>query len=113
MPADVWVCTEKIVSKKDCFLFSTTCSNLVYSESDKLFLNNRLIDLAISKYSEDKAFIFEKPNVNDLQKKLQYIVDNENIVKEYKESATDFICNKYNWDDIVDDTLKLYKNNGD
>lgn len=62
---------------------------------------------------EDKAFIFEKSNVNDLQKKLQYIVDNENIVKEYKESATDFICNKYNWDDIVDDTLKLYKNNGD
>ena len=62
---------------------------------------------------EDKAFIFEKSNVKDLQKKLQYIVDNENIVKEYKESATDFICNKYNWDDIVDDTLKLYKNNGD
>ena len=33
----------------------------------------------------------------------------ENIVKEYKEKAQDYICKKYNWDDITEKTLSLYK----
>lgn len=58
---------------------------------------------------EDKAVIFQRGNVGELRDKLQYLCDNEDVVKEYKREATDFICEKYNWDDVTDRTLQLYK----
>lgn len=58
---------------------------------------------------EDKAVIFKKGDIEDLRAKLQYLSDNPDIVQSYKETASGFICNKYNWEDIVDKTLELYK----
>ena len=57
---------------------------------------------------EDKAVVFPKGNVDELRRVLQGLLDNEMRVNEYKESAADFICQKYNWDDVVDKTLALY-----
>lgn len=57
---------------------------------------------------EDKAITFEKGNVEDLKKKLQEICSNPELVKGYKENASDFICSKYNWDDVVKQTVELY-----
>lgn len=58
---------------------------------------------------EDKAIVFQKSNVEDLCAKLQMACDEECKVLEYKEQAASFICNKYNWDDVVDKTLGLYE----
>ena len=58
---------------------------------------------------EDKAFIFKKSDVKDLQGKLQGACDFPNKVSEYKKQAADFICERYNWDDIVKETMKLYR----
>ncbi len=59
---------------------------------------------------EDRAMVFKKSDVNDLKQKLQILCDDENIVSHYKSSAADFICQKYNWDAVVQKTLQLYKN---
>lgn len=58
---------------------------------------------------EDKALIFKKSNVQDLQNKLQEACDRTEKVMELKQQAADYICKKYNWDDIVEETLKLYR----
>lgn len=58
---------------------------------------------------ENKALIFPKGNINELRDTLQYLCDNEDVVKGYKDGATDFICEKYNWDDVTDMTLQLYE----
>ena len=58
---------------------------------------------------EDKALIFKKSNVQDLQNKLQEACDHTEKVMELKQQAADYICKKYNWDDVVEETLKLYK----
>ena len=58
---------------------------------------------------EDKAIIFEKSNVSDLQNKLQMLCDNNDFVGRYKSEASEFICRKYNWEDVVDKTLELYE----
>lgn len=62
---------------------------------------------------EDKAIIFRKSNVNDLKEKLQDACDHPEKVMKFKQCAADFICKKYNWDDIVAKTLKLYGDNSD
>ncbi len=59
---------------------------------------------------EDKALIFEKSNVKDLKKKLQKACDETSMVEKMKKQAADFICNKYNWDEVVERTLDLYRN---
>lgn len=58
---------------------------------------------------EDKALIFKKSNVQDLQNKLQEACDRTEKIMELKQQAADYICKKYNWDDVVEETLKLYK----
>ncbi|WP_418437714.1 glycosyltransferase family 4 protein [Blautia sp.] len=58
---------------------------------------------------EDKAFVFKKGDIIDLQNKLQEICDRKEQVEKYKNEAADYICEKYNWDDIVKRTLMLYK----
>lgn len=58
---------------------------------------------------ENKAILFKKSDVDDLKEKLQYVCDNPDAVRKLKNGAADFICQKYNWDDVVDRTLKLYQ----
>lgn len=63
----------------------------------------------ISEVVEDKAILFEKGNVEQLKEKLTFLLSNEAEVKKFKEASADFICSKYNWDEVVDATLKIYR----
>lgn len=58
---------------------------------------------------EDKALVFKKSNVDDLKEKMQLACDRADIVAQMKACAADFICKKYNWDDVVSETLSLYR----
>lgn len=58
---------------------------------------------------EDKALTFRKSDENDLKEKLQYICDHQDIAAKYKAQAADFICEKYSWDAVVQETLALYR----
>lgn len=58
---------------------------------------------------EDKALLFKMSDVEDLRAKLQFACDNPDEVRRLKDHAADFICQKYNWDDVVGQTLKLYR----
>lgn len=57
---------------------------------------------------EDKAFIFRKSDVSDLKEKMQMAVSQPEKVQQMKKQAADFICRKYNWDDVVKQTEELY-----
>lgn len=57
---------------------------------------------------EDKAFVFKKSDISDLKDKIQQACDNLELVGRLKSQAADFICNKYDWDDVVKKTLNLY-----
>lgn len=58
---------------------------------------------------EDKAVVFQKSDVDQLKEKLEDLCDHPEKVQSYKNSASDFICQKYNWDDVVDRTIALYQ----
>ncbi len=59
--------------------------------------------------TEDKGVTFKKGNVKDLTKTLQKLCDNKKDVDKYKNESQEFILNKYNWDDVTNKTLDLYK----
>lgn len=58
---------------------------------------------------EEKALIFKKSDVEDLCTKLQDACDHPEKVEGYKEQAADFICKKYSWDAVVEETMELYR----
>ena len=58
---------------------------------------------------EDKALLFKKSDETDLRDKLQVACDCPEKVAKYKEQAADYICEKYNWDEVVDKTLEIYR----
>ena len=57
---------------------------------------------------EDKAASFRKGDVADLCAKLWFLLEREEEVKRYKEVSSQFICEKYNWEEVVDETIKVY-----
>lgn len=58
---------------------------------------------------EEKGVTFEKGNVEDLREKLQWLLGDKEAVQKYKNEAAEFICNKYNWNDVVEKITNLYK----
>lgn len=60
---------------------------------------------------EDKAITFKKGNIEDLKDKLEEVCEHPDKVNELKAETANFICAKYNWDDIVNETMKLYERN--
>ena len=59
--------------------------------------------------TEDKALSFLRGNLEDLRDKMQMLCDNPDVVAKYKSEASDYICNKYKWNDVVDQIIKLYR----
>ena len=56
----------------------------------------------------DHAVWFQKGNVSDLYEKLQLLINDNNAVNKYKMSAAPYIMEKYNWDLIVEQMLRVY-----
>ena len=77
------------MSYGDCCLVSDICEN--------------------TEVTQDKALTFEKGNVDDLRDKLEYMLQNPDKVEEYKNQSSDYICGKYNWDDVVRQTVEVYR----
>ena len=58
---------------------------------------------------DDKGVTFKKSDTNDLINVLQDLCDDYKNVKRYKDGAQNYILSKYNWDDVVNRTIELYK----
>lgn len=58
---------------------------------------------------EEEALIFKKSDVAELRNKLQYTCDHPKEVQKLKERSAGYIRRKYSWDDVVEQTLELYR----
>ena len=57
----------------------------------------------------DYAIKFKNRDTSDLQDKIQGLCFNTDLVNQYKKLSSDYICKKFNWDDITCKTIKLYR----
>lgn len=55
------------------------------------------------------ALFFKTGDAKDLQLQLGKILNDEEMVNMYREKASEYICEKYKWENIVDETLQLYE----
>jgi len=59
---------------------------------------------------ENMAVTFAKSNSQDLKEKLEVCLAGKN--RKNAEDISNYILKKYNWDEVVEKTLKLYKKDG-
>lgn len=57
----------------------------------------------------ENAIIFHHGNIKDLKDKLQLALNSKKLVYQLKNRASNYILKKYDWDDIVDRTLLVYR----
>lgn len=58
---------------------------------------------------EKHAVSFKKSDVKDLEEKLRELLLHPEIVEKYRKESADYICQKYNWDEVVEKTLEVYR----
>ena len=56
----------------------------------------------------EKGITFKKSNTENLKEKLLYLLKNEEIVKKLKEESSDYVCQKFNWNETTAKTEKIY-----
>lgn len=58
---------------------------------------------------ENHGLTFPKADVNALRELLQSLCDDPERVNGYRSGASAYITGKYNWDDVTEKTLELYR----
>lgn len=59
---------------------------------------------------EDKGITFKKGSVESLKFELKNLLEDERIVHMLKKQSREYITKKYNWDEVVEKTMRLYEN---
>lgn len=102
---------EELFSNAYCFVLPSDIEGMAIGLLEAMSYGNCCLVSDIKEnveVVEEYAFHFKHSDSNDLKKKLEFLLNNPRIVQRYKEEAADYICDKYSWDKIVDETLKLY-----
>lgn len=102
---------EELYSNAYIYCLPSDLEGMPLSLLEAMSYSNCCLVSDISECSDvvcDKAVTFKKGSVADLSDKLRHLCDNEQIVNNYKAQAADYICEKYNWDEVTDETLRLY-----
>ena len=57
----------------------------------------------------DNGISFRKSDVDDLAQKLTYALSHPNTVRMFKWLAAEYVCTRFPWERIVEETLALYE----
>lgn len=57
----------------------------------------------------DKAVSFKKGDYISLRDKLGELLNDPQLVEKYRSEAASYVCEKYKWDKVVEDTLDVYR----
>lgn len=103
---------EELYSNAYCFVLPSDIEGMAIGLLEAMSYGNCCL---VSDIRENTEVIenfgesFKQGDVDSLQQRLKYLLDNPEVVSKYKENASKFICEKYSWDKIVEETIKLYE----
>lgn len=103
---------DEIYSNAYVYILPSNLEGMPLSLLEAMSYGNAVIGSSIPEIAdvvEDKALIFEKSNVDDLAEKMQMLEDRPDLVKRYQAESADYICGKYNWEEVVEKTLRVYQ----
>lgn len=103
---------EELYSNSYVYVLPSDLEGMPLSLLEAMSYGNCCLTSDIKECTEvtgEKGISFRKGDVADLATKLQYLCDDVDVTQKYKSEAADYICKKYSWDAVVEETLTLYQ----
>ena len=103
---------EELYSNACFFVLPSDVEGMAVSLLEAMSYGNCCLVSDIRENTEvvaEHAAVFRKSDTQDLQKKMEELLEHPEIRAAYKGKAADYICGKYNWDDVAEQTLRLYE----
>lgn len=103
---------EELYSNAYMFVLPSDVEGMALSLLEAMSYGNCCLVSDIPENTEvvgEHAVYFKKSDVADLKEKLETLLNDTETAEAYRSSAADYICNKYNWDKVVQETLELYR----
>ena len=104
-------CLEELYSNAYIFVLPSDVEGMALSLLEAMSYGNCCLVSDIQENTEvvdDYAETFKKGNIMDLKEKMTELLNSPEVVRNYQNISRDYICDKYNWDKVVDETLNLY-----
>ena len=104
-------CLEELYSNAYLFVLPSDVEGMALTLLEAMSFGNCCLVSDIKENTEvveEHAVSFRKGDVRDLKDKLSALLEDPERVKTIRRESQDFICSKYNWDDVTAQTLKLY-----
>ena len=102
---------EELYSNAYVYILPSNVEGMPLSLLEALSYGNAVICSDIPENTDvigDCGIPFRKGDVRDLTEKLHQTLLDTALVQRLKESAADYICGRYSWDHVVEETLQLY-----
>lgn len=103
---------EELYSNAYLYILPSNLEGMPISLLEAMSYGNACLTSDIPECTEvcgEHAAYFDKGSASSLATQLRHLLDNPATVDEYKRTAQDYICSKYDWDDITAKTLALYQ----
>lgn len=102
---------EELYSNAYVYVLPSDVEGMALSLLEAMSYGNCCVVSDISENTEvtgEHAVSFQKGNVADLREKLRQLLENPEKAEQLRSTSQDYICEKYNWDQVVDEMMKLY-----
>lgn len=105
-------CLEELYSNAYLFVLPSDIEGMAIGLLEAMSYGNCCLVSDIPENKEvvdDKAVTFKHGDVQDLVIQLKFLLEHPEKTLEYKNMAADYICEKYNWDKVVEETAVIYR----
>lgn len=102
---------EELFSNAYCFVLPSDVEGMAIGLLEAMSYGNCCLVSDIKENTEvvsEYAEHFKHSDVESLREHLCFLLEHPEAVRIYKENASDYICRKYSWDKVVDETRALY-----
>lgn len=103
---------EELFSNAYCFVLPSDIEGMAISLLEAMSYGNCCLVSDIPENTEvigECGVSFKHGNIEDLKNTLEHLLQNPDLVEDYRKQSQEYICNKYSWDDVTEKTLKIYK----
>lgn len=104
-------CLEELYSNAYLFVLPSDVEGMALTLLEAMSFGNCCLVSDIEENTEvveGNAVTFRRGSIEDLRQKLSELLAAPERVEAIRRKSQDFICMKYNWDDVTAETLKLY-----
>lgn len=103
---------EELFSNAYMFVLPSDVEGMAVSLLEAMSYGNCCLVSDIDENTEvvgEFAATFEKSNVNSLKTEMEKLLSDQQRRDKYASQSREYICRKYNWDEMTGETIKLYK----